>query len=520
MDKLITDALRHLRAMWRYRKVGLFTAWGVAMAVTALIFLIPKKYEASARIFVNTDSILKPLMVGMTVEPDNGQRIALLSRLVINRPNVEQLIKETGLDAKIKTSEQHDKLVDKVIGVLDIDSAGDKSNIYRLKYKDTDPVLAKRMIELLIKKFIDTSKGGRTNDTEAAKQFLDEQADVYEQKLQEAESHLKDFKLQNMSAITSTEGKDYVTQMASVKEQLDQAQLQLREAETSRDAYRRGLAVEDVTAAPTTGTNAAGDSISDIDARIDAMKRNLDGLLQKYTESHPDVIGARRVLQELGEQRRQLIEEYRKKGIPLTSVATTGPRASEQLKVSLTQAEAAVASLRARVSEYSARYNQLREFARHMPEYEAKLAQLNRDYQINKKNYDDLVARRESASITSDMQSVAGVGDFRLVDPPRVSPAAGATRSVMLIAGILFSLAAGIGVMFLAKEVRARVYDSTQLRELTGLPILGEVSAIISDEMRLGNKKQMQRLTLTAAMLFCIYISAVIAGVLLTKPPA
>ncbi len=521
MDKLVFEILRHLRAMWRYRRLGLFTAWFVAVAATIFVFTIPKKYEASARVFVNTDSILKPLMAGMTVQPDTAQRIALLSRMVISRPNVEQLIKETGLDAKATTTEKRERLIDNVMSSLTIESAGDKINIYLIKFRDIQPERAKHMVELLVSKFIESSKGGRANDTEAAKQFLDEQADAYEKKLQEAENRLKEFKLKNMVGLTPGEGKDYVTQISAISEQLSQAQLQLREAENSRDAYRRGLAAEDITAAPTVATNSAGESIADLDARIDSMKRNLDGLLQRYTENHPDVVGTRRVINELHEQRRHLVEQYRKTGIPLTQTAVSGPRASEQLKVSLAQAEASVASLRARVSEYSARLTQLREAARRMPEFEAQLAQLNRDYQINKKNYDDLAARRESASIASDMQSVSGVGDFRLIDPPRVSPAAVSTaRAILLMASIIAALGAGIGLMFLAKEIRARFYDRSQITEITGLPILGVVSVVMSEEMQREKKKRLKHFFQTAAVLFGIYVVVVATGALLTRPVA
>ncbi|CAN5159966.1 hypothetical protein BH11PSE11_BH11PSE11_36660 [soil metagenome] len=521
MDKLILEVFRHMRAMWRYRRLGLICAWIVALLTVGLIFSTPKKFVASARIFVNTDSILKPLMAGMTVQPDSGQRIALLSRMVISRPNVEQLVKDTGLEAKAKTTEQRERLIDDVIDVLTIEGVGgDKSNIYLLKYRDTVPERAKHMIELLVAKFIESSQGGRTTDTEAAKQFLDEQADSYEKKLLEAEGRLKEFKLQNMGMV-SPDGKDYISQMTFVKDQLSQAQLQLREAENSREAYRKGLAGEDIAAAPAIGTNAAGESIGDIDIRIEAMKRNLDTLLQKYTEGHPDVTGTRRVLKELNDQRRQLVEEHRKTGVPLTApAALTGPRASEQLKVSLAQAEASVASLRARVSEYAGRYNQLREIALRMPEYEAQLAQLNRDYQINKKNYDDLAARRESASISSDMQSVSGVGDFRLIDPPRVAPAVATSRSVLLLIGLIFSLAAGLGVMFLAKEVRARVYDRSQLSEVAGLPILGVISIVDNERLKREEKLRLRYFTLTAFALFCLYLGVVAAGFLLTKPAA
>ncbi|MEC5161191.1 MULTISPECIES: XrtA system polysaccharide chain length determinant [unclassified Janthinobacterium] len=525
MDKIITGVLWHLRAMWRYRGLGLFTAWAVAMGSAMLVFSIPKKYEASARLFVNTDSILKPLMEGVTVPPDNGQRVAMLSRLMISRPNVTQLIDEVGLDVRHMSAEQRERLIDEVGDVLAIEAAGEKSNTYILRYRDTQPQRAKRMVELLVTKFIDSSKGGRATDNDAARRFLDQQANAYEEKLQEADARLREFKAQHMAgagAVTE-EGSGYQVQLAAVKEQLGAAELQLREAENSRDAYRRSLALENGAAAAAAGGGRAGVAAADLDARIEAGQLALDGLLQKYTERHPDVGDARRALAGLKEQRRQLPPADPARPRPLAraqAAAGDARAAADPLRVALAQADAAVASLQTRVAQYAARHQALLELGRRMPEYEVHLAQLNRDYQINKKNYDELAKRRESASIAGDMQSVAGVGDFRLIDPPRVAPASSTSRLLALAAGLVGALLAGLGAMFLAKELRARFYDRSQVAELTGLRVLGVISVVPSAAATDEQQLRLARFALTGAVLFAVYIGVVIAGALLSRSQA
>jgi polysaccharide chain length determinant protein (PEP-CTERM system associated) len=243
--------------------------------------------------------------------------------------------------------------------------------------------------------------------------------------------------------------------------------------------------------------------------------------LQRYTEDHPDVVGTRRVIRELEDQRRRLVADYRKAGVPLIQAITTGPRASEQIKVSLAQAEANVASLRARVAEYSTRYRELRERARRMPEYEAELAQLNRDYEVNKKNYESLVQRREQANMSGDMQAVSGVADFRLVDPPRVTPdAVFPNRPLLFSLSLLFATIAGAGVMFGAKEMRPCIFDRQQLRSMTGLPVLGVISLVVSDEMRTIQRRDLRRLIRAAVGLATAYASFVIAMFLLTRTTA
>ncbi len=434
----------------------------------------------------------------------------MLSRVVISRPNVEKLIQAVGLDAEVKSKEGYEKLIDSVTKTLTIKTAG-RDNLYTLSYRDVQPERAKRVVQTFSSIFIESGQGGKTDDTDAARKFIDEQIAVYEKKLQEAEGRLKDFKLRYLG-VTPGEGQGYFTRLSEASVQLNRAQLELREAENSRDAYRRQLASEDNAPAGSAATPAVSSiALTDIDARIDSMRRNLDGLLQKYTDNHPDVTGARRVIKELEDQRRQILAS-RPRDSASAGVYMAGPRASEQLKVSLAGAEASVASLRARVAEYSQRYNQLKAAATQMPQLEAEFAQLNRDYDVNKKNYESLVSKRESASISSEMQSVSGVADFRMIDPPRVSPTPVApNRKILFPLALLIAIAAGVGAAFVAREVRPAFYDGRSLSEATGLPILGTVSLILSEPKKKLEQKSIFRFVTGTGALVGFYAVGFVA---------
>ena len=80
MDEILRQATGFLRGMWRYRWFGLSVAWIVALIGVVAVFRIPDKYEASARIYVDTQSILKPLMSGLAVQPNLDQQIMIQSR--------------------------------------------------------------------------------------------------------------------------------------------------------------------------------------------------------------------------------------------------------------------------------------------------------------------------------------------------------------------------------------------------------------------------------------------------------
>lgn len=515
IDDLLRRATLVARGMWRHRRAGLVTAWSVGALALAALVLLPEKYEASARIFANTDSILKPLMTGLTVQPNDEQRISMLSRVVISRPNVERLVRAVGLDTAASSPQSRERAIDEVMKTLRFRGTG-RDNIYTLTYRDVDPRRAKEAVEMLATMFIESSRGGKESDSEAAKQFIEEQIAVYERKLQEAENRLKDFRLRYLGMAPS-DGRDYFARMSEAKTQLDKARLELSEAQRARDAYRARLDADGEDAAP--GAIAVTDAsfrLAEVESRIDAMRRSLDQMLQRYTEDHPDVAGARRVIRELEEQRRQLALA-RRTGVGAQGTLPGGARASEQIKVSLAQAEAAVASLGTRVAEYGARYEQLRASAAMVPQLEAEHAQLNRDYDVNKRNYESLVARRESANLSSEMQSVAGVADFRIIDPPRVAPRpVSPNRRILMPLALLCALAAGLAAAYVGAESKPAVADGRALRELTGLPLLGIVSLAPS-----VSRARQERLGLAGFLgalgaLVAVYVAGFVAFELLT----
>ncbi len=124
MDELIGQVTAAARGAWKHRWPGLIVAWVVTIIGVAVVISVPDRYEATARIFVDTQSILKPLMSGLAVQPNVEQQVSMLSRTLISRPNVEKLVRMADLDLKIKSKEAQDARVDGLMSDLKINSAG------------------------------------------------------------------------------------------------------------------------------------------------------------------------------------------------------------------------------------------------------------------------------------------------------------------------------------------------------------------------------------------------------------
>ncbi len=496
--------------MWLYRWVGLVTAWVVALAGAIAVFLSPNQYEAGARIYVDTQSVLKPLMAGLAVQPNIDQQVAILSRTLISRPNAEKVIRMADLDLNVKSKTDKERLIDSLVSEIRIAGSNRGDNIYNISIRDENPDKAKRIVQSFVTIFVESGIGDNRKDADAARKFLQEQIKNYEKKLEEAEARVKEFKLRNLT-LDADIGRDYFTRLTETNNQLRQAKLELREAENSRDAMKRQLmGDEDPLLSPGIPAPVADASVPELDGRIESLQRSLDELLRKYTEKHPDVVGTKRVIAQLEEERKKELAIRAKK--PVSQQISAGSRINpvyQQLKVTLAESEANVASLRSRVAEYEGRLAQLKARAQMQPQIEAEFVQLNRDYEVHKRNYDGLVSRRESAQLSSEMDANASMAEFRLIEPPRVTPKPVAPNRPLLISGAFAAaLAAGIVVAFLLSQVRPTFSDGRALREISGLPVLGVVSMLRNDKRVKRERRGMLAFIGMLVGLVCSYAAA------------
>lgn len=483
MQELYQQVMGFLRGMWHRRWIGLAAAWIVAIIGVAVVYRIPEKFEASARVYVDTESLLRPLLAGLAIQPNLDQQVALMSRTLISRPNVEKLVRMADLDLKTASNADREELVDSITKTIRLEG-NVQNNLYVISYRDSNPEQAKKVVQSLLSIFVESSLGDKRQDTQTAVKFLDDQIKNYERNLESAENRIKDFKLKNMGVAANSQGQDYFGRVAALNSQIEAARLESQSAEQARDSYKKELAGEEPIFLPEPTDSVPTQFTTDFDARIDALKRDLDSLLRKYTPQHPDVVATEKMVQQLEEQRKAELEARRK----AVSTAKRAPMpvdqnpVYQQLKISLADAEASVASSRAKLAGLEAQRRLLTTQAQRVPQAEAEFTQLNRDYDVQKRMYESLLARRESAAMGKDVQDTSGAR-FRVIDPPRVSPQPVAPNRLALLGlAFVFSLGAGIFASLAASQLMPTFHEARTLRETSKRPILGMVSMLPSEK--------------------------------------
>ncbi|MEN3367726.1 MAG: protein tyrosine kinase modulator, partial [Burkholderiales bacterium] len=488
MDELLSQLSSLLKGVWKYRWISMAVAWLVMIGGWIGVQALPDNYQASARVYVDTQSILKPILSGMTIIPDVEQQVSIMSRTLLSRPNIERVMRMVDLDIKANSVKDKDQLITDLM--KDIKIGGTTSfDIYSISYNNADPKLARNVVQSLLTIFIEGSLGDKKQDSNNALRFIDDQIKYYEEKLVAAENAMKDFKLKNSAVLSGKEG-DYGGKLAESAEILNQARLALVEAEQARNSIKREIAGEEPILGGETKQAEQQQSVSnpEMDSRIQSLIKNLDALRLQYTEEHPDVVATKRLIAQL-ETRKQEEAKQRGPAAP-TFVGKNYSPVLQQLKVALSDAEARVAAMRARVDEYSARYARLKAMSSAVPEVEAQMSQLNRDYQVNKANYEKLLTGRETAKLSNNLSANTDMMAFRIIDPP-TGPArpSGPTRPQLFSMVLLFALLAGAGVGLLNSQVRPTFVSLAQMREVTGLPVLGSVSMHWTDKEKSRRKR-------------------------------
>jgi protein tyrosine kinase modulator len=486
MNEALELILGYLQGVWRRRWLVLVIAWTVSVVGWVWIYFLPNEYRAEARVYVDTQSLLRPLLSGLAVQPNVNQQVSLVARTLLSRPNLEKVARMTDLDLRAKGQRQTEELYADLSSRISL-AGTDRENLYTISCIEANPEVGKRVVESLLTIFTESSLGGARKDLSTSQKFIDDQIADYEAKLLDKEKQIEEFKRRNYGQLP-WEGKDFYASLSESEAALRQAQLELDEATNRKKQLEQQLADQDKTISVPTQAPA---SDSALDGRIAALQTQLDNLRLRYTDLHPEVQRTKQLIAAIQEQKRKEAEEAARNATPGSAKAQNP--LYQQLSIAIAEADANAASLRTRVKELDGRRAEAMKSIDRIPQLQAEYTQLTRDYDQYKQYYAQLLERRQTAVFTGEVASKTDTVDIRVIDPPRVSnKPAKPNRPVLITATPAGGIAAGVALAFLLVQIRPTVHSRRQLRELTGLQLLGAVSRIETE----GTRRRHRRLNL------------------------
>ncbi len=479
MQDVIRLVLSYLVGIWRYRWMVVMVPALISPVGWFYVATLPDVYAADAKVFVDTDSVLKPLLQGLAVRIDDHRRITMMTKLLFSREIMEKLARMTDQDLRAKTPQDMERLTEDLKERIKLTGLG--GNIYTLSFDDESSDLAKRVVQSFLTIFVETNLGESRKDQDTAEQFLLREVKEYERRLNQSERRLKEFKSRNLAYI-SDKG-DYFEELQDMKSKLETVRLEYQMTKERRDELQEQL----LDFQSQDFAMLDGNVQNPLEARIGELNVQIDEYLVRYTERHPEIISLRRTVDRLQQRMKEMEDQTapseEKMFDPEQSFASNP--VYQQLKLLVSEAEAEVAGRQTIFREYERRIEHLKSEVDRVLEVETESRQLNRDYGIIAGKHNSLMERLEQLRLGRQVDSSAETVRFRVIEPPKVSDKpVGPNRILFSAMAFGGSLAVGLGLALVISLFRPTFSNRNQLNDATGIPVLGSVDMIWTDTQR------------------------------------
>jgi polysaccharide chain length determinant protein (PEP-CTERM system associated) len=507
MDSLRVLISQYLRAAWRRRWMGVIIAWLVCGIGWVAVYTIPNQFESSARLFVDADAVLTPLLRGLAADSAPTTQLEILQRTLLSRPNLEKLVSKTDLDLTLNSPSDRERLLTRLGNEIHVNPQ--TKNLFTITYRDRSPKLAHDVVQTLLTIFVESATGGSRSDMENARRFLERQIQSYEQQLRAAEKRRADFRARYIE-ILPADNNPNVPALEGARNQASALEGRLQDALISRDALKQEVEnTPPMLVVESGGPNGLGGPV--VKTKLQDAQDQLQMLLLRDTELHPDVIAQRKLIESLKNAPKEAAtpaaaaRDAAGRDAAASTLRRSIPNAVyDQLKVKLIDADTNVISLQ-RQRDDAVRYRErLEKVQREQPGLIAEYQNMDRDYTVLRRNYEELLGRLQSANIAQAADTQADKVKLQIIDPPEIPRLPVAPNRMLLVTGVLGGgLLTGIGLTVLFGQLDRSFSTVDELRNL-GLPVLGGISVLGLVPLR-QRLMAVLRFSTAVAVLVCIY---------------
>ncbi len=482
------ELFQHLRleahAAWRYRWHALILAWCVAIVGALLVFSLPDKYAASAEVYADTTALTNPLLHGIAVQPNVRQRLQIITHTLLSRPNLKKVADQTGLSLRGTDPADEDAILDRLGSNVQVRGAGVR-NLYDITYANPNPDTARKVVQAFLQILMNKTLNGKSSSSASTQQFLQQQVDNYADKLNQAQQQLADFKKAHIGYVPGAGGGGNIQRLQTAQTKLQGLQRQYETAQTQLATIRnqmRGMATDP----NSPGINPRVQQIND---QIATYQKQLDQLLLRYTDAYPDVIATKRMIKQL-KQRRAKLKAGATDPSSLASMATDNP-VYQGRQQNLYAMEVNIRALGSQIALQKRLIAELKGKVAKTTDVEATLQQLTRNYNVTKKQYNELAERLNTSELSQAASQSGNNLKFRVVNPPVVPPEpVSPKRGLLLLVVFVFAIGLGGAFAWFLHKIRPVFTSLRSLRNFGDFPVIGAFHLIESRARRVRKRRE------------------------------
>ena len=480
---------------------GLFAA--IALTVLILGLLAPKAYTSSTTLLVEETNIIEPLLKGRAVATTVVDRAGIAREVAFSRKVMDEILRTGGWLKSNPGPLEQARLIDQITSrtvittptVINNSRQNQNLKLIQISYTDTDPDRAfkvtKRFAELIIQESLRTKE----RESRTAFRFIDSQVGEYHRKLTDAEDKLAQYRKAHPDVLLGDQ-EDVSRRIVELRREMDKSMMDLADQRSQAGAWQSHLSRESTLGVTQARTGQIG-------ARLAELQAERDRLAGNYTDRHPDVVRVQNQIRNLETQlQRGGTQNVRVAGSAAT--AALNPIYGE-VRGRLTEARSRSAASASRIamgqsllSEELARLSRVAALG-------SELANLLRNFEVNRNLYQDLLERRENARLSMNLDAQRGGLNFRVQEPaavPLQSDSISLTQ--MALGGLVLAIAAPLLLLVSWIRFDPRVRMSSQIEQLAGLPVLGSIPSRATGPQR---NQSHHRLLMASALLLSVPIA-------------
>ena len=500
----------YLSGAWYYRWTGMVVAWMVCLVGWGGLVVVPNQFEAVAKIYVDTDTMMAPLLKGLAVNTDPQQQVSIMLNTLLTRPNLEQVVRLTASPGTTFSSAQMARQVEDIQNHVSLKPLGTR-NLFEIHVTDRNPDKALSVSQTLLSIFVDSNIGNKRKDFQGAQSFLDDKVAQYETLVRQAEQRRAAFRQANLDILSKTLTPDQArAEVDKVRQDMAAVEARVASLRGQLSAIPKILYVDTpgplIVSSGTTNTPAIGKGGS-LFQRLAEAKQSLIDLKSRYTDDYPDVKVVEREVKEL---------QSELAATPPAGNAGSGNQSIPnpiyvQMQGKLSDALTEAAFQGQRYRDALANLAGAEKTTSHAIEVGTKFADLDRDYDLVHKTYQDLLTRREAARISQSVNDEQSAINVRVIEPPKKAPFPAAPNrplinSLILLVGLLSGLAAALGLSINA----GRFFVKDQLVSEFDYPVIGVVTRLSRADDALQTRKAYSLMATGLAVLLCSYVGILV----------
>lgn len=485
---------------------GWLLVWGIS-------WLLPSVYRSGTLILVEQPAVPEKYVVS-NIDADIQQQLDSITQQILSRTRLLRIIDRLNLYAEDRKRMSDDVLVERMQKDIEIELVrGDdrKLSAFNIYYLSRDPRTAQRGTSELANLFITENMEQRKRRSENTTEFLEQQLDQARQKLAEQEARVREFKDKHIGELpTQTQSNLQIlaglqNQLQAQEDSLNRAKQQNTYLESLLSQYR---AMDRSGVKP--GDGVPGGLVA-IDKELDQLKAQLTDLSSHYTDKHPDVRKTKEQIARTEKMRERVLADMSSGTNSPESSATNSaePKSAalldleSQLKANraeIVNRQTEIKDMQGKVTQYQSRLNMA-------PVMEQQFADITRDYDQSKANYDSLLSKKNQSEMATDLEITQQAEHFRMLDPPNL-PAKPFQPKRLKMCGIALIVALFFGgtAAFGQEKLSGKVYTEREFKKIVPFDVIAEIPSIETPAEQVSHQRS--RWIAVAAAL-------VIAGVIL-----